>query len=111
MDPVQVFVETVQQKSEQLLGVLLLEAVKPRGVLRYGPLERKTLQTRKACASIHTDKTDSVCRDKRIRTAYSEFKWGHALLGPAPQLHHQISVTLGHVTSHPDGVDSEGKHC
>lgn len=57
MDPVQVFVETVQQKSEQLLGVLLLEAVKPRGVLRYRPLERKTLQTCQACASIHTDKT------------------------------------------------------
>lgn len=39
MDSVQVFVETVQQKRQQLLGVLLLEAVEPRRVLRYCPLE------------------------------------------------------------------------
>lgn len=45
-----------------------------------------------------------------MRAAHSEFKRSHALLGPAPQLHHQISVTLGHVTSHPDGVGSVGKH-
>lgn len=45
VDPVQVFVETIQQKSQQLLGVLLLEAIKPRRVLGYGPLERKTSHT------------------------------------------------------------------
>lgn len=47
MDSVQVFVETVQQKREQLLGVLLLEAVKPRRVLRYCPLRRKKSSKRK----------------------------------------------------------------
>lgn len=41
-----------------------------------------------------------------MRTSHSEFEWSHALLGPTPQLHHQVSVTLGHVTSHPDGVGS-----
>lgn len=41
MDSVQVFVEAVQQKSQQLLGVLLLEAVEARRVLRYRPLERR----------------------------------------------------------------------
>lgn len=46
MDPVQVFVEPIQQERQQLLGVLLLEAIKPRRVLRYRPLERKTLGTR-----------------------------------------------------------------
>lgn len=44
-----------------------------------------------------------------MRRAYSEFERRHALLGPAPQLHHQISVTLGHVTSHSDGVGPVGK--
>lgn len=41
MDSVQVFMEAVQQKSQQLLGVLLLEAVEARRVLRYRPLERR----------------------------------------------------------------------
>ena len=38
MDAVQVLVEAVQQEGQQLLGVLLLEAVEPGGVLRYRPL-------------------------------------------------------------------------
>lgn len=41
VNPVQIFMEAVQQEGQQLLGVLLLEAVEARGILRYRPLERK----------------------------------------------------------------------
>lgn len=41
MDPVQIFMEAVEEERQQLLGVLLLEAVETRGVLRYRPLRRK----------------------------------------------------------------------
>ena len=48
LDTVQVLVEPVQQEGQQLLGVLLLEAVEPGGVLRYRPLiggERRGINT------------------------------------------------------------------
>ena len=38
--------------------------------------------------------------------AHPEFEWSHVLLGPTPQLHGQVSVTLGHMSSHPDGIGS-----
>lgn len=41
MDPVQVFMEAIQEERQQLLGVLLLEAVEARGILCYRPLGRK----------------------------------------------------------------------
>lgn len=42
VDSVQVFMETIQQEGQQLLGVLLLETVEAWGVLRYCPLARTT---------------------------------------------------------------------
>lgn len=41
VDPVQIFMQAVEQEGEQLLGVLLLEAVETRSVLCYSPLDRK----------------------------------------------------------------------
>lgn len=41
VDSVQVFVEAVQEEGQQLLRVLLLEAIETGGVLCYRPLERK----------------------------------------------------------------------
>ena len=38
VDAVQVLMETIKQEGQQLLGVLLLEAVEPRRVLCYRPL-------------------------------------------------------------------------
>ena len=48
VDTVQVFMKAIQQEGQQLLGVLLLEAVEPGGVLRYRPLiggERRGINT------------------------------------------------------------------
>ena len=39
MDAVQVLVQTIQEEGQQLLGVLLLEAVEPWCILGYRPLE------------------------------------------------------------------------
>lgn len=41
MHSVEVFMETIQQEGQQLLGVLLLEPIKAWGILCYCPLERK----------------------------------------------------------------------
>lgn len=39
-------------------------------------------------------------------TSHPEFEWSYILLCPTPQLHHQVAVTLGHVTSHPNRIGS-----
>lgn len=57
-------------------------------------------------ASLYTNNNVDNCCHK---TADPEFKGSHILLCPTPQLHHQVTVALGHVTSHPDRVGSAGK--
>lgn len=42
VNTVQVLVKAIQQEGQQLLGVLLLEAIEARGVLRYRPLTEET---------------------------------------------------------------------
>lgn len=54
MDAVQVLVESVQKKCQQLLRVLLLEAVKSRCVFCYCPLDRKIQK------ELSTDYTETI---------------------------------------------------
>lgn len=42
VNTVQVLVKAIQQEGQQLLGVLLLEAIEPGSVLRYRPLREET---------------------------------------------------------------------
>lgn len=41
MDSVQIFVKPIEQECQELLRVLLLEAIEPWGVLSDGPLKKK----------------------------------------------------------------------
>lgn len=41
VDAVQVFMKTIQQEAEQLLGIMLLEAIEARSILPYSPLKAK----------------------------------------------------------------------
>lgn len=102
--------ETVQQKGQQLLRVLLLEAIEAWGILSYRPLQSKTLKT-SLMQCVLAALLDSCTPGKfSVSIAYPKFEWSYILLRPAPELHHQVAITLGHVASHPNGVNPVCSH-
>ena len=94
--------KSIQNKGQQLLSILLLEAIEPRGIPAYRELNTHTHTHTHTYT--HTPVKGQELLSIQVEDSYPEFERSNAFGVSIPEVVDQLPIPLGHHSPHPQGV-------